>query len=576
MIKQDIYEQIKTNQQNSNLIPNPSLLHDYPWVYNHVEELFCNSIFYYQRYQNPQAYFIFFLALTTKYSLQEDHTQALYTNNKEPLQKWSKFAQKLIEFMSYSGNQVLSELFQQTEFLNYFLHYPLLYTPEMLMNFSFYGINKLLELNPIATYFTEDYQRLIKLIKKNHYIQVPISILHNPNLISQMTQTHHLEQFHYEMQFILNYDTGQEYYSAHRNFCNNQVANIENNILPCYKQEFASALTTIKLEDLIDKPNTMQLKVFKRIFKRFHTTHLSKTILYSELTKYMIIGMFISSHFETSPHDLMIDIETLYEFASKNNRHLKGEYLYEFLINFENKTLSEIINFYQNFKSSSLKEILYDDWKEQEELFVLELNSKLLNPLTLPPVISANGLIYYDISDTPNLLLVHNTDVPKDNPEEIAKMINRIQTGNIRRICLSVNDQEHNYYYKNFVKGTIKFLYGPLNPNKVGIVYHKDAYTLDINLIETECIDYTRKLYTVKSLQASTYDYNEINYLIAQEPILPIGVICEEEISLPEIQLAQALNIPVLYQRKKKALKKSPVLDQPQKRYFRASNNPPI
>ena len=54
----------------------------------------------------------------------------------------------------------------------------------------------------------------------------------------------------------------------------------------------------------------------------------------------------------------------------------------------------------------------------------------------------------YDITDVNAPILVHNTAIPIDNIEEVNKMIDRIKKGYIERICLSVQDENHNKYYE--------------------------------------------------------------------------------------------------------------------------------
>jgi len=63
--------------------------------------------------------------------------------------------------------------------------------------------------------------------------------------------------------------------------------------------------------------NSMEKQVVERIFKIRGVDFLPKKNVYVELSKYMIVGMYMSRNFQTDPYNLLIDIETLYEFAVK-------------------------------------------------------------------------------------------------------------------------------------------------------------------------------------------------------------------------------------------------------------------
>ena len=48
-----------------------------------------------------------------------------------------------------------------------------------------------------------------------------------------------------------------------------------------------------------------------------------------------------------------------------------------------------------------------------------------------------------------------------------------------------------------------------------------------------------------------TSAYNEINYIIDEKPYLPIAILCEEEITLDEIEFAKKIGVPILYRKEK-------------------------
>lgn len=116
-----IKEQIEVFENSPAKIPNNPLLLDYNWVYEHAEEIFINDIFYYQKYQSTEAYYIFFKAITNKYNIEDDYNEYLKNGITALTIKWGIFGVKLIEFISYSFDERIKELLKKEDVVNYFL-----------------------------------------------------------------------------------------------------------------------------------------------------------------------------------------------------------------------------------------------------------------------------------------------------------------------------------------------------------------------------------------------------------------------------------------------------------------------
>ena len=574
--KQDFstFEEILFNCNNKPAkIPNNPLLTDYEWVYEHAEELFCRNIYDYQKNQGVEEYFTLFQALINKYPLEEDYTKYINGNFSGIELKWGLFAIKLIEFISYSFDDRLDKLLEKEEVKKYFLRYLGVYTPEKIENFYYSGVEKFLKYNYYSSYYTQNYENLIRLIHKHIKINISDKLMLNKNVIKDMSRTHHIEDFYFQLNFIREQTSDLPYIEEHKKYCDEQVENIENGILPCYQEKYKKSKEIINIEDL-DIFNYMEQQVIERIFELNGVEQLPKQIIYEELSKYIIVGMYISRNFETAPYNLMIDIETLHKFAIKNNVELLGKNVYEFLNSYESKKTSEIINIYNASKTLPLMEILYDDWNNMKINFVNELNFKIFNPANINSKHIVNGIKYLDISEIEEPILVHNTAVAIDDTEKIKEMVDRIKKGFKYFICLSVQDQNHIDWYgeestKN--KKTIKFAYGPLVPDRVGIVCHEDAYSVGPDAVEVNNDEYTRKLYTLKTLMNSTEKYNEIVYKVDQKPIFPIGVICEDDVTPEELQVAEMLNIPILYRKRKIIVRQSVSQEETSKCYSRVA-----
>ena len=64
-----------------------------------------------------------------------------------------------------------------------------------------------------------------------------------------------------------------------------------------------------------------------------------------------------------------------------------------------------------------------------------------------------------------------------------------------------------------------------------------------------------------------TTDYNEIVYSICGEQFFPMGIICEDEITQEEQNVAKELNIPIFYRKTKELTYKPYVSENLPKRY---------
>lgn len=537
-------------------ISNNPLLTNYEWVYEHAEELFCRNIFDYQQKQGVEEYFTLFKALISKYSLEEDYLKYINGEFNGIDLKWGFFAIKLIEFISCAFDDRLVQLLNKEEVKNYFLRYPGVYTQDKIEIFDCIGIEKFLKYNYYFSYYTENYENLINLIRKHPKITVPTNLMLDRKVIEGMCRTHHIEDFHFNLNFIREQVCDLSYLEEHRKYCDEQVENIENDILPCYQEKYKDSKEMIALQDL-SMFNYMEKQVVERIFEFNAVDILPKKIVYQELSKYMIVGMYMSRNFETAPYNLMIDIETLYEFAIKNNIELQGGLIYEFLTSFESKSLKEIIDIYNFSKTLPLMEVLYDDWNDMKVNFVNELNLKMFNPINADSKYIIDGIKCFDISEIEEPIIVHNTGVCIDNVEKIYEMVEKIKTGFKYTLCLSVQDQNHNDWYEEELtrnKKTIKLAYGPLEHNRVGTIHNEDAYSIGAEDVEIDNYKYIRNLYTLKSLMDNTKKYNEIVYVINQKPFLPIGVVCEDDITTEELQVAKMLNAQILYRKRKQVI----------------------
>ena len=535
-------------------IPNNSLLIDEQWLYNNIEYIFVYGKYFYQRYQTIQQYYYFFKVLTQKYNIDEDYNK--YLTNKivafDLEYKWQKFASHLVEFLSSANQQlrILDNLFNKKDFLDYFLKHSQIFPPQVLEIFEDIGISKFLTYDNYSSYYLENTNQFIELLKMHPNIKVPSNLFFDKRL-KKIAYDINVENFYYNMNFIWQKNSGMMIIEEHKKFCDYELTHIQNKMLPSLIKSYNQSNNYITIDDFNYNNNFLNNKIIPKIFKTENLKQIPKLQFYQHLSKYIALSLLISYCFETSPCDLFDDIKTLSEFALHNNRKLKGCFIYEFLINAECLNIDEIVSFYQKIKNLDLKGIFYDDWNIQKENLIKQINKNIIKLNDLSFTVNEYGITCYDITNLDSVILVHETNVNIYNQNDLNKLIGKIKNGDTEYICLSLQDPNHQKFYKDGNKDTLKLVYGVLDPKRVGIINHEDAYSYKINEVVWQNVKYKSRLYTLESLMEATEYYNEITYLIDRNPIMPIGILCENNPTIPEIAFAKRLDANIYYRLKK-------------------------
>ena len=523
------------------------LLLDYDWVYDHAESLI-HWKENYDHYQSDRAFYTLFKAITSKYPIEKDYDKSLLDSS--VLMKWKSFAKHISRFFGHNAFENI-RIYELQKVKDYFLSYPSIYNFEVL-GYGVSGLKALMEDKRFFEIHTITIDDLKFLDKNLPDVTIPSRYLANKSFISSVSNTIDVENFYYNLYFISKHCSPIDFLETHKKYCDKIMSETNNNILLPLYEEYENA------EDIVDEAVALSgiHSKFRKdatydIYNRFRTNSIPKDIFYQELSKYYATWIFISRHFETSPYNLMIDIETLYNFAKENNRELTGNAIYEFLIYFKNFNLTGIKNIYERTKDIPLMEILYDDWNNQQEMLIQEINSKTINHPSNIEKVEVNGIECYDITNVDQPLITHNTHLSIGNYK---KLLEQLRTTDRIKISLNVQDKDHTRWFDSIDSHnkTIKLVYGNLNPKQVGIVYHEDAYTDGRNKNDWKPFIPTRRLYTLSGLmeQTRTDDYNEVEYFLDNKHFMPIGILCENSISKSEQKLAQNLNIPIYFRKR--------------------------
>ena len=545
----EILECVYRNKDNKSLeknnpyyISDNPLLNNYEYVYNNVEFIFINHRYSYKINQNYEQYLTFFNCLINKYDIEDDYNSYLrkeiYLYNLNSI--WKMFATRLLEFIGSAPKDILYKLLNNRSIINYFIRYNQVYNNELLTNLGITGYNYILENKAICNHYLNSPNDIFNIKIKNTILpKIPNYIIESKKVIREISCNANIEEFYYRYNWICNNYGSYNYMEEHKKFLDREIINCKSGIFKCIHKQY---LNDSKI--ITDNNDTGDIfkQIKHRIFFKNNTSMLPKKYTYQEISKYVCISMFISRFFEASPYNILLDIEVLYEFAKENNISLKGMEIYEFLMNYEDKTIFDAINFYKHFLNDNIdiKSIFYDDWNNQRYQFINDLNNNIL---------SLSGKeMYYDITHNDNLVLVHNTSIPVDKINKVIDIYNDLINGKKEYICLSLQDKDHQIGFgkKDNGERTIKFLFNKLDANRVGIIYHRDASTISATRV-SDFSEYRSRLYTLNDFMNETYNYNEICYLTRGICFKPFGILVDDYITEEEKKLSELLNLKIVY-----------------------------
>ncbi len=538
-------------------IPNHPLLRDYDWVYENFELLMMCKMWY-QSAQGFEEYYTFFKAGIAKYDVERDYREMLFNPDKSDFEfrhKWKVFAYEFVDFFGYAfdKNGVLERLFKREDFVQYFFSYPNLYTREVLEKFYHVGLAKLLEYDLFAEKYKADFDELLHLISKHPKLVIPDSIFHDDRVVDAVACTHDLDKFYANLIYIRAYSSCQPYIDRNKRYCDREVRDMQDGILPSLRCEYVKAKDMLSKNDFRHEHALVEA-VFKRVSERLGRREIAKRDFYRELSKYIVVGMLLGRIFETSPYNILIDIETFYEYMMSHGKDFFGKEIYEFFLSYEDEEVEYIREFYEKAKDVPLKDMFYDDWEREKEAFVREINESMVDLDRAPLKVTKDGVAYYDITDMPGKIAVSNTNDVADNDYKLARLVELVKTARVMDVSISIQDENHQVFYDKNNTGVpkIKFIYGELEPKRVGIIFPQDAYSQGIMMTESEALWYKRNLYTLDEFMNKTRNYNELTYAVDGTVVMPKGILIEGEPNEGEVRISRELGLPFYYREKRK------------------------
>lgn len=390
----------------------------------------------------------------------------------------------------------------------------------------------------------DDYEELLGLLEEADLNNVSLDFF-DLGILKKMTQTHHFQQINAILNKLDEIMDTTSLRIAHEKYCDKLIADIENN--------------DIDLTQLTS--NSEQSK------NSFDAVFLKDT------KKYFLISVLLSRYFQTSPNNALIDLNTLCDYILDDERlrryAFKNIDIYEKIVHFNNYSTSELIDLYHSLKDKNIMEDFYDDWHLAIKEFVEELNEKIVDKDHMPPkdddLSRQYGIDIYRIAeDYEHFILVHNTGINIYLKEKIREIFDRQK--HFLRTCFSIQNQNHVIYFLDYQINSLILVFGGIDPYHLTNIYPTDAFSSTISDNKTY---HLKKIFPLRRLMqlTGTYDYNELTYYpyiekyndieTIQEHLIPLAILCDDEIKERHIEIAKEMNIPIIIREKSKILRKT-------------------
>lgn len=374
-------------------------------------------------------------------------------------------------------------------------------------------------------------------------IYIPQTTLENKDFVRRIAHTFDFNLFHNTIEKLSIKNDASNLLEEHLKFCDKLIADIipENNYIK-------------------------DIEYYEAIDSEFIYTSITD----EKSLKDLVINTTISRYFQTGPYNFLIDLKSFLDHINDDNRISKYSFpnkdLYTKIVHYEDYSLQELINLYYSLKDSHIMEEFYDDWNLAKDEFVEELNSKIITHNNMPPkdkkLSKVFGIDIYNLKTSDYYLLIHDTSIKPDNKRGI-QLIKK-NKGVFGRTCLSVQDQNHIISFSGSLgvelSSSIKLVFEHLDSRFLTFIYPEDAFSTSLNHSDS-FYNTPRKIFPLKTLMDYTNnnEYNELTYYTSttdengieetKSPLLPIAILCEDDISHDEVLVANILKVPIIFRK---------------------------
>ena len=263
-------------------------------------------------------------------------------------------------------------------------------------------------------------------------------------------------------------------------------------------------------------------------------------------TKEKLLEMIIDVFFKDVPYNFLQNLKAIINYSKDNPNYIPHNIdIYNTLLNFNELSINNIINFFNKYKNEDLATDFYDDFRKARNTAYEEIN---------------NGITKFDRSSKLYKKDVSNDigiDIYELNGEDFYLYIHSSRSGrwmnNKKTLCLSLISNNN---INTIDSDCIIFGFSKLNIDNIMHMYHTDSFTK-----HEQGTSKIHDILTKEELIKQTISYNEILYK-EEAAFKPDYIVCFDTIDDNDTNIARELNIPIVLINSKKYTKKSGSLER--------------
>ncbi len=318
-------------------------------------------------------------------------------------------------------------------------------------------------------------------------------------------------------------------------------------------------LITKKIVNLYDKKENYSLlltdNMKKYIIKEMINNSKNMHDVFYKYDTLKMRNILIDRYFKDIPLNFLKNLNVMIQYNdSLNNKILdeKRTNIYKKILNFENLNYDERKElYYACAKYENLAELFYDDYRKCRDNTYNNLIDLAINPKKMYNLLSIEktkkyGVPIYELNGENFYAFVHITGPYKYNPNFY---VEAWKEGLYDSVSLSFIGNNNITTFGD-PKESIAFGFSKLDYKRIIHLRNSDSFS-NYNSMDDCFSDYIQKMYTPANLIKETRGYNEIVYQeksrnIKLDTIVPDYVMCYDEVTDIDINVAKYYNLPIV------------------------------
>lgn len=318
-------------------------------------------------------------------------------------------------------------------------------------------------------------------------------------------------------------------------------------------------LITKKIVNLYDKKENYSLLLTddmkKYIIKEMINNSKNMHDVFYKYDTLKMRNILIDRYFKDIPLNFLKNLNVMIQYNdSLNNKILdeKRTKIYKKILNFENLNYDERKElYYVCAKYENLAELFYDDYRKCRDNTYNNLIDLAINPKKMYNLLSIEktkkyGVPIYELNGENFYAFVHITGPYKYNPNFY---VEAWKEGLYDSVSLSFIGNNNITTFGD-PKESIAFGFSKLDYKRIIHLRNSDSFS-NYNSMDDCFSDYIQKMYTPANLIKETRGYNEIVYQeksrnIKLDTIVPDYVMCYDEVTDSDINVAKYYNLPIV------------------------------